>query len=82
MKFKNLMGIFGSLFALWGFLWIVLMPNYAYSFTQYTTLKDETVTAIVRSLDMPYAFALIVIGVLFAIVGLFIPENIVISSED
>lgn len=82
MKFKNLMGIFGSLFALWGFLWIVLIPHYTYQFVQYTTLENKIVTAIVRSLDMPYAFALIIIGVLFAIVGLFIPENIVISSED
>jgi uncharacterized membrane protein YidH (DUF202 family) len=68
MKIKSILQSLGLTLCLCGLLWIVFYPNCQYTITQ-QEIGGTTYTITTPKLDMPYAIALIIIGVILTIIG-------------
>jgi uncharacterized membrane protein YidH (DUF202 family) len=68
MKAKPIFQSLGLTLCLCGLLWIVFYPNLQYTTTQ-QEIEGNTYMVTTQKLDMPYAFALLIIGVILTIIG-------------
>ena len=75
MKLKDLLQGSGLVSVLIGALWIILKPNYRYELTAFLIEGDTTYTCLTASLDMPWALALLFVGIILALIAIFIPDK-------